>query len=91
MKAPIMNTAYNIHTIWLAMLLLTLTTYAIGKLGYSGALVMLFLLSTAAVKAGLIIREFMELRGVSLLWRIIMYGWLLTVCAAIAIAYIISL
>jgi hypothetical protein len=73
------------------MLLLTLTTYAIGKLGYSGALVMLFLLSTAAVKAGLIIRDFMELRGVSLIWRIIMYGWLLTVCAAIAIAYITSL
>ena len=73
------------------MLLLTLTTYAIGKLGYSGAVVMLFLLSTAAVKSGLIIRDFMELRGVSLLWRIIMYGWLLTVCAAISIAYIISL
>ena len=73
------------------MMLLTLTTYAIGKLGYSGALVMLFLLSTVAIKAGLIIRDFMELRGVSLLWRVIMYGWLLTVCVAIAIAYIISL
>lgn len=73
------------------MLLLTLTTYVIGKLGYSGAAVMLFLLSTATVKAGLIIRDFMELRGVSLLWRLIMYGWLLTVCVAIAIAYIISL
>lgn len=73
------------------MLLLTLTTYAIGKLGYSGALVMLFLLSTAAIKAGFIIRDFMELRGVSLLWRVIMYGWLLTVCTAIAITYIISL
>lgn len=85
------NKLYNIHSIWLLMMLLTLTTYAIGKLGYSGALVMLFLLSTATVKAGLIIRDFMELRGVSLLWRVIMYGWLLTVCAAIAIAYIISL
>lgn len=73
------------------MLLMTLTTYAIGKLGYSGAVVMLFLLSTAAIKAGFIIRDFMELRGVSLLWRVIMYGWLLTVCTAIAITYIISL
>ena len=73
------------------MMLLTLTTYAIGKLGYSGAAVMLFLLITAAVKAGFIIRDFMELRGVSLLWRVIMYGWLLSVCLAIAIAYIISL
>ncbi len=86
-----MNKLYNVHNIWLLMLLLTLTTYVIGKLGYSGAVVMLLLLSTAAVKAGLIIRDFMELRGVSLLWRVIMYGWLLTVCVAIAIAYIISL
>ncbi len=91
MKAPTINKLYNVHNIWLLMLLLTLTTYAIGKLGYSGAAVMLFLLSTAAVKAGLIIRDFMELRGVSLLWRVIMYGWLLVVCVSIAIAYIISL
>ena len=91
MKASIMSRAYNIHTLWLAMLLLTLTTYAIGKLGFSGAAAMLFLLLTAAAKAGFIIRDFMELRGVSLLWRIIMYGWLLVVCVTIAIAYIISL
>jgi hypothetical protein len=91
MKAPIMNTLNNVHSIWLLLLLLTLTTYAIGKLGYSGAAVMLFLLLTAAVKAVLIIRDFMELRGVSLLWRVIMYGWLLAVCVAIAMAYIISL
>ena len=91
MKATIMNKLYNVHNIWLLMMLLTLTTYAIGKLGYSGAAVMLFLLLTAAAKAGFIIRDFMELRGVSLLWRVIMYGWLLSVCLAIAIAYIISL
>ena len=82
---------YNIHNIWLTMMVLTLTTYAIAKLGYSGANVMLFLLLTAAVKAGMIIRDFMDLRGVSLLWRVIMYGWLLVVCVAIAISYIISL
>ncbi|HHJ36413.1 MAG TPA: hypothetical protein ENJ87_11665 [Gammaproteobacteria bacterium] len=85
------NKYYNIHTLWLAMLSLTLTTYAMGKLGYSGTAVMLFLLLTAATKATFIIRDFMELRGVSLLWRVIMYGWLLVVCATIAITYIISL
>jgi len=90
MKASI-SKHYNIHNIWLTMMVLTLTTYAIGKLGYSGAAIMLFLLLTAAVKAGMIIRDFMELRGVSLLWRVIMYGWLLVVCATIAISYIISL
>ncbi len=82
---------YNIHTIWLTMVVLTFSTYTMGKLGYSGATVMLFLLLTAAVKAIFIIREYMGLRGVSLLWRVIMYGWLLFVCVTIAIAYIISL
>ncbi|MEA1889713.1 MAG: cytochrome C oxidase subunit IV family protein [Pseudomonadota bacterium] len=86
-----MKVYYNIHTIWLAMMLLTLTTYAMAKLGYSGAVVMLFLLLSAATKAILIIRDYMELRGVSLLWRVIMYGWLLVVSLAIAIAYLISL
>jgi len=86
-----MNKLYNIHTLWLGMLLLTLTTYAIGKLGYSGVVVVSFLLITAAAKAIFIIRDFMELRGVSLLWRIMMYGWLLIVVAGIAITYLISL
>ena len=82
---------YNVHNLWLLMLLLTLTTYAIGKLGYSGVAVVSFLLITATAKATFIIRDFMELRGVSLLWRVIMYGWLLVVIAGIAIAYLISL
>jgi len=85
------NKPVNVHTLWIAMLLLTMATYAMGELGFSGAAVMLFLLLTAAVKATFIIRDFMELRGVSLLWRVIMYGWLLIVCTAIAITYIISL
>ncbi len=85
-----MNKIYNIHTIWIAMLLLTLSTYAMGKLGFSGTGAMLFLILTALVKSTFIIRDFMELKGVSFLWRAIMYGWLWTVCIAIAITYIIS-
>lgn len=73
------------------MMLLTLSTYAVGKLGYSGTMVVLFLLLTAVIKGVFIIRDFMELRGVSLLWRVIMYGWLWIICIAIAISYIISL
>jgi len=86
-----MSKLYNIHTIWLAMLLLTLTTYAIGKLGYNGMAIIFLLIISTVIKAIFIIRDFMELRGVSLLWRVIMYGWLLIVCAGITIAYIISL
>ena len=91
MKASIINRAYNIHTIWITMMLLTLITYAMGKLEYSGVAAVSFLLISAATKATFIIRDYMELRGVSLLWRVIMYGWLLVVCVAIAITYIISL
>ena len=91
MNNTVTNKFYNIHTLWLAMLLLTLTTYSIGKLGYSGVAVVAFLLLTAAVKATFIIRDFMGLRGVSLIWRIIMYGWLLVVIVSIATAYLVSL
>jgi len=86
-----MSKLYNVHTLWMVMLLLTLSTYVMGKLEYSGTVAMLVILSTAAVKAAFIIRDFMGLRGVSLLWRSIMYGWLSVICIGIAITYIISL
>ena len=86
----ILNKQFSAHTLWLFMLALTLGMYAIGKLGLSGDAVMLLLLLTAATKGIIIIRDFMGLRGVSLLWRVLMYGWLLIVCSAIAISYIIS-
>lgn len=73
------------------MLLLTIFTYALGKLGYSGIYAVIFLLVTAAIKGTIIIRDFMELRGVSFLWRALMYGWLWIICVAIAITYFISL
>ena len=73
------------------MMLLTLSTYAMGKLSFSGAGIVLILLLTALIKGVFIIRDFMELNGVSLLWRVIMYGWLWTVCLAIAITYLISI
>ena len=80
----------NIHTAWIMMMLLTLSTYAIGEQAYSGVTVVLLLLLTAAIKSSLLIRDFMELKGVSLLWQVIMYGWLGTVCLAIAITYMMS-
>lgn len=70
---------------------LTLSTYFIGEQSYSGVSIVLFLLLTASIKGGLIIRHFMELNGVSLLWQVIMYGWLTTVCFAIALTYMVSI
>lgn len=80
----------NVHQLWLLIMFLTLTTYALGKLGFSGVWVMLILLSTAAIKATIIMRDFMELRGVSKLWQWMMYGWLGFVCLAISISYFVS-
>ena len=91
-KAEIkMKSYYNIHTIWIALLLLTLSTYAMGKFGFSGLAIVVVLLLTAAIKGVFIIRDFMELNGVSLLWRVIMYGWLWSVILAIAITYAITI
>jgi len=73
------------------MMLLTLSTYVLGKMGLTGITVVLLLLLTTLIKGGLIIRDFMGLQGVSLLWRVIMYGWLTVVCLAIGITYIISI
>ena len=73
------------------MLLLTLSTYLMGKVGFSGAFAVFFLLITAIIKATIIIRDFMELRDVSLVWRIIMFGWLWIVCLAIAVSYLVAL
>ncbi len=88
---PILNKINNIHTIWLLMIALTLFTYVFGKLGYNGLFVTLILLLTAVIKGTLIIRDFMELRDVSFLWRAIMFGWIWTVALALAITFMISL
>ncbi len=80
----------NIHSIWLAMVALTILSYALGKFGFSGIVSVLVLLLTAVVKGTLIIRDFMELRDVSLLWRVIMYGWLWGATLAIFIIYLVS-
>ena len=85
-----MKSYFNVHTIWLLMMLLTLSTYTVGELNYGGGIAVLLLLLTAVIKGSFIIRDFMELKDVSLLWRIIMYGWLWTVCFVIAITYFIS-
>ena len=82
---------YNTSLIWAVLVLLTLFSYFIGEVHPGGVIAMLLVLIAAAVKAVLIMRDFMELRGVSFLWRAIMYGWLLVVCTGIGGAYLISI
>lgn len=81
----------NIQTLWLLMVLLTVSSYVVGKIGFNGQLSVFILLLTAVIKGSFIIRDFMALRGVSLLWRVIMYGWLWGVTLSIATIYLFSL
>lgn len=85
-----MRITYNIHTIWIILILLTLMTYSLSFIEVSGATVMMVLMTAAFTKGVLIIREFMELKGVSLLWKLIIYGWLTIVCLVIVMAYLIA-
>jgi cytochrome c oxidase subunit 4 len=85
-----MRKLHNVTALWLLMMVLTITTYMMGTLGYSGIKVVMFLLLTILIKGTIIIRDFMELRGVSLIWKIIMYGWLGVVTFGIAISFIID-
>jgi len=87
MKDLIQNKA-NIHVIWLLMVALTILSYGMGKFGFSGVASVLVLLLTAVIKGTLIIRDFMELRGVSLIWRVMMYGWLWSITLTIFIIYL---
>lgn len=80
----------NIHCVWLTLILLTLVTYSLSYLEASGRVIMLVLITAAFIKGVLIIREFMKLKGVSLLWRLIMYGWLTFVCGGIVLAFLMA-
>ena len=82
---------YTIHTLYLVLLALTLSSYLLGELVKSGLWAMLYLLFTAVIKGSLIIRDFMGLNSVSLLWRVIMYGWLWGVCLILSTIYIMGL
>jgi len=85
-----MNKLNKVNTIWIIMMVLTVSTYMMGALQLGGTGVVMFLLLTMIIKSTLIIRDFMELRGVSTLWKVIMYGWLGIVTLGIAVAYLAS-
>ncbi|KAA3641385.1 MAG: hypothetical protein DWP95_06915 [Proteobacteria bacterium] len=83
------NKLYNIHTVWLMLVLLTLITYGLSFIDANGTAIMMILMVVAFAKGVMIIRDYMELKGVSLLWKLIMYGWLSIVCLAIVVAYLL--
>lgn len=77
--------------IWLALIILTCITYAIGETRWSGTAAMLTVLGTAVIKVEMVASYFMGLRRTRWLWRGIVLGWLILVSGLITIAYFKSL
>ncbi|MDR2875581.1 MAG: cytochrome C oxidase subunit IV family protein [Methylobacillus sp.] len=73
--------------IWLALVALTLTTYAIGASDMTGSGAMLTVLFIALVKGQMVANYFMGLRHVAPGWRLLILGWFLIVGGLIALAY----
>ncbi len=80
----------RVHYAWWALMGLTLLSYLAGQAMRSGTMLVDLIVVMAFIKGIVIIREFMELREVAMLWQVIMIGWLVTVCSVIAIVFGIS-
>ncbi|TCK17593.1 cytochrome c oxidase subunit IV [Thiogranum longum] len=79
--------AYKGLQVWLILVALTLVTYAAGRAGLGGRLVITGLLLSVVVKGQLIADHFMGLRDVRNPWRWIVTGWLLVVVTLIGVAF----
>lgn len=77
----------KVYVVWLLLVGLTLLTWWAGQAGYSGRWLVVALLASVFVKGHFIIADFMALREVGLLWRILVHGWLVLVLCLIYLAY----
>ncbi|MGE0081709.1 MAG: cytochrome C oxidase subunit IV family protein [Thiohalomonadaceae bacterium] len=73
--------------IWLVLVVLTLVTWAVGESRLGGPTVAALVLAAAFVKGQLVVDWFMGLRRVRPLWRVLMFAYLLLVCALIGLGY----
>jgi caa(3)-type oxidase subunit IV len=81
------RTGYKALQVWLALVVLTLLTYAAGRAGLGGPLVITGILLSVAVKGQMVADVFMGLRGVRNPWRWMVTGWLLIVLVLIGVAF----
>jgi hypothetical protein len=81
----------NALIVWLVLVLLTLATYAVGKLGYGGITVVAMLLISVSLKGQLLIDYFMGLAQVHSPWKWVVSGWLVSVVSLIGVAFWISI
>ena len=74
---------------WLALVVATAVTVYLGGSAMTLAGQVAAVLIVAIIKSGLIIDGFMELRHTERRWRVIMYGWPLTMSLIIAATLLI--
>lgn len=73
--------------VYIALMLLTLVTWLLGKAGYSGMQVSLIVLGFALFKGFLIGDYYMGLRGIKSIWRWVIILWLLIPGLLIGVAF----
>lgn len=75
---------------YLLLVVLTVLTWAIGRLGFSGLELALLVLGLALFKGHLVGDWFMGLRRVRGIWRWVVASWLLIPGSLIAVAFALS-
>jgi len=73
--------------IWIALVILTLLSFTLGTSSLAKEVLLVLLLMSTFVKGQLVIDYFMELKQVTLVYRLIPSLWLNLVILAIALAY----
>ncbi len=73
--------------VWMLLIVLTIATYAVGKVGLQGASIAGLLLLSVFIKGHFVIADFMGLRNVKRQWRFLVHGWLILVAVMIGLAY----
>ena len=84
---PVVTDRLNLT--WLALVLLTAASAALGQMA-AGVLLPALGLALAAVKGQLVLDVFMGLRGAPRIWRVVLSGYLMLLVAALAILYLFS-
>ena len=86
------TSAYLRHCTWVYLILvaLTFTTYAVGELGLGGISFSLLVLGIALVKGHLVGDFFMGLHGLSGPWRWVILIWLTLIGGLITLAFTLT-
>jgi len=77
----------TLEYVWVILVILTIFAYLLGYLKYINTSLVAVLLLTTFIKGQLVIDYFMDLKNVTLKYRLIPCIWLSIVLSLIAVAY----